>query len=735
MSHTGGAIIVGKVDDHEVKEYSDKIRALSLQEFYDLVVSKSTSKSWEAYRLEVRKKVLLEYYLNWVVSSFNKGAMQLLGNSMVKNILDTMDDTTFRVMRDRWQFPRAALVNVLIHKVRTWCVVLHVQKKGVKRHTNYGYIYGKLINKTVPVFCTLGPDMESSDGEYRNKFNTIANLMATKTSFIDLYDDIEEYVSNRTGVTYTQDYYIPPSHVGYKEVQKTIRASRLVNDIMTLAWFSAAFQTYLKILPSHTNTSYKLNMSDKSDNRFLKELSKRHGADTLVDMFNSMKYLTRSNAGNHTNYGVGVSCGQKIIPITNKGVQSIGDTSIPVWSEINILRRVTDLYLNNITSGIGAFHEWFFIYGANRHLFDNDTARTLDNSDDDTVIINSLIGLAKHGSEVKYADNNNMSDIGVCLVMECTGRTVYNIADLMNSPEYAKNTGSLYSCKARSAKHVFEVVYTLMCMYGKLGIIHGDLHLNNVTMKKSVSVDEPSEGKRHELYIIDGDVFAWRTASRNSVIIDFSRSMMIPPDSDMSATLLEQYGDNILNYYKILLPQFYSDNRETLETAVVDQFNLVYKVFAAVDMYMFSQKTLVFVSKYKKQLSTCTYIVKLMEKINKIALFYLTTAMLKHITDKTPLSKIRSPNRDILYKCFSQAIVPDISKVKAHSVYHYNTTMRYSYLEWETLPPMFKHRKIKKDGYPEYIDISDRVTPPTRRQVFNDNVEINKKVESQTFSL
>ena len=51
---------------------------------------------------------------------------------------------------------------------------------------------------------------------------------------------------------------------------------------------------------------------------------------------------------------------------------------------------------------------------------------------------------------------------------------------LINNKQIDKNIGNLLTDYESFKKYIFEIIYSLYCLNIK-GIIHGDLHLNNIT--------------------------------------------------------------------------------------------------------------------------------------------------------------------------------------------------------------------------------------------------------------
>jgi hypothetical protein len=145
-----------------------------------------------------------------------------------------------------------------------------------------------------------------------------------------------------------------------------------------------------------------------------------------------------------------------------------------------------------------------------------------------------------------------VSDNGIVVISEYVGRTVNDIAESLKSDEYNKSVGSMFSKPDEFSKYMFDVTYALLCMNSRIGIIHGDLHLNNTTIQhmfKSYIHGDSRTIKKNKfvLYIMEKDVFVFKDTGKVGTVIDFSRGFIVPPEEERE--LKESQSNRILEVF------------------------------------------------------------------------------------------------------------------------------------------------------------------------------------------
>jgi serine/threonine protein kinase len=104
---------------------------------------------------------------------------------------------------------------------------------------------------------------------------------------------------------------------------------------------------------------------------------------------------------------------------------------------------------------------------------------------------------------MQYAMNNNI----------LTNKIISIISEYAGAPLYVY-------MPLDPAAYLFQLLYAIHCMHGKLGIIHTDLHLNNILVS---SIDIAENKSLIEVYVVNNAMYFTRATYQRASIIDFSR--------------------------------------------------------------------------------------------------------------------------------------------------------------------------------------------------------------------
>jgi len=350
-----------------------------------------------------------------------------------------------------------------------------------------------------------------------------------------------------------------------------------------------------------------------------------------------------------------------------------------------------------------------------------------------------------------------MSDVAFGVLSEFVGRTFYDFLLLNDaktgSNEYIKETGYSLINYPIWAKYIFEYIYNLLSINLHLGIIHGDLHLNNGTIHPMFYREHTKITELHDkniqtfmLYILKADpqsdekiVYGFPSNQYHSCLIDFSRSMIRPSMVDLfkdnnikSASKIKLYKDGpiellnkndknifyreqvirILNLIEHHFPDFYDTNKISMEVLIYNSLEELFPLLTALDVYRFS-------SEIKKYFSNHNISVQLKQheliiKINNKAESILTGKLQKVINDpkllETPEYKTFA-NWEIINEFFPEFIVMSTyedewktskfvdlvneGKYTIIDVSLLHNKIKYSLDSYEQFPEFLKYVKIK----------------------------------------
>jgi hypothetical protein len=721
-SNSFSNLVIKKDEDvQELQEYKEMIDSMTLEEFITFTNGYSLDKSYEASKVNIRKSYINMYYKEWIESTYRDFLMDSI-NSDKDLDLDMADLINTSIKKygknmDRDSSKRMESLLFMIFEIQPLrrsdytCTVFSVKKTGSDKATNYAYLYSKIIpvtdnfqtsvsRITHEYFCT-GPNLLSADGEYRNRFTNMTTLEYVKLNYADMWDEVEEYLKNRPKVKFSQNVYLASS-IGdsyIEDFKNDINGRRYAMELLIVAWLSQGLISFLKLQNNHVDTTYNTNMFDPGDERFIAHLIEIYGIDKLKLFYWESGYITKPIKQKTTDKEAlpNPTAGQKIIPFSEEESNNVGDIRYPVWREYHILEKISDLFINRICPGIPITHDWFYISGIDKNMFNNPKLFN-------RMLISDEAGPDDSGDII-------VSDRGILIISEYVGRTVNDIASSMKSEEYRSSVGSMFSKPDEFSKYLFDITYALLCMNSKLNIIHGDLHLNNTTIQhvfKTYIHGKKNQPDKNITYVLGKEVFVFKDYGRTGTVIDFSRGFIIPAGAEY-LQLKQSQSERILNYYTLLFPEFMKSFGDKLKNKLYDDFEQVYKIFSAIDMYIHTDRLIKFTEKHE-QLQAHKKVKELIMHVNNTARHYLEVVM-ESVVNNTATSskKMKYPNYDILIKCFGDYIVTSqslkSSKTDLSDIYFYNNKIRYSLSSYDKLPPRIKYTKLKKHGEPTVMDI------------------------------
>lgn len=306
---------------------------------------------------------------------------------------------------------------------------------------------------------------------------------------------------------------------------------------------------------------------------------------------------------------------------------------------------------------------------------------------------------------IEYAkDEIIMSDVAFCVLSEFVGRTFYDFL-LINRPVegsdvYIKETGNPLKNYHIWAKYIYEIIYDLLCINMHVGVIHGDLHLNNATIHpmfyreyKDVRDLKRKNIEPYMLYVLKSHykseeevVFGFPSTQYHSCLIDFGRSIVRPSminnlkDSNIiiashiklsdegEIELLGKDDDNkfykeqvirILNILEHYFPEMYIKNKNQLELAIFQSLEELFPILTAIDIYRFTTEVTKYL-KSKKIKMNKTKQFALIKKIKSKAESIICDKLIKVINDSNllELDEYKTfANWEIINECFSDFIV------------------------------------------------------------------------------
>jgi hypothetical protein len=653
-------------------------------------------------------------------------------------------------------------------------VVFKLYDYGIKKETNYGTLFCEIYDNITPLrknlihnnsiygnitfsFYSTSPSHISCDGEYRSRFSIFNSLVSAKENFADIWNELDEYIvrakSRRQWSLYSSYFYPKLEHeYGNTDVEHAVKSEFIPVTLLIISWFHIIFDEIFHITKTHINKNYKdifLKHRD-IDINFIKAMIKKYGINRM-ELFRSSITNNRPAFSGHQNY---IQCGYKMIPLNYKEVQEPLQLRYKPWREYFISNKLNDLVINSISPNFPITLDWFYIKNSGKGLFDNksqydrmknselakDILHTLYEAQRGTYFATTnLKTVGKSSKEIRQWISNKfkrlsekidepinysieeiiMSEVTLGFASEYVGRTVADIISLtQSSTVYNSILG--YPLKENGydyfAKYMFEICYGLLCANSKLGVIHGDFHLNNATIGSLYYLqpnDLANKDKKNKVvYVLDDEFqFVFPNNGYFSCVIDFSRSIIDPARyndlKDISLPVTQKFVKDeelfrdreIRQLLRLYISLFPTKKRQENELLILfkNNFDAVFKLLTCIDLYMFTIR----LSRLLGKINTPIFkkVITLVDMLNRLSERYIASDMNYLINDpKSYGQKIidnEYPILSIIKKCF-----PEYIDGKAYKsigiitdVYVYNNPLQYSLAKYETFPDFFKYAK------------------------------------------
>ncbi len=620
--------------------------------------------------------------------------------------------------------------------------------------------------------CPSG-SMISKDGEYRSvilNWNSFQIMLKKNKKVNDIFQYIVNFfidaLKERKYILLTE-YYFPTDKFKNKYQYETeLLCSTNKIQFFCIVWFNFYYTYSFGFVSNHVNETFKILMLkyQKEDMHLFKSLWNKFSPAEIEDLRyicgNYIKsYSTELQIYNKSKLG------QKIIPLNLIEAQNFFNIEYSPWKEFLINNKVSDMVINNICGGFNLANSWFIIKNPDKRFYDNPSQADRLEKSNIAIKIAELLSQAKlytyHNINNKETEINDllmknialnnvskehitswlsnefkilynkiqndidhvkeniiMSNVSLCLITEFLGKTLYDaIFFTKQSSYYKKLVPTIFSPENHThfQKYMFQLCYNLYCLNAKLMVIHGDLHLNNMTLnsifyKKNVNV-EVQDPKI--MYIIDDDnQYIFENNFYDLCIIDFSRSIFNIQNYESFA--LDHIPYNIIGnktrfhnkQVKDLLSYLYSSKPEyaefgtSIEMAMSHHYSEYFKVLTALDLFNLTVKFIEFFknpSVMSMKVSDKASI-KLISELNKSSEYYLTTVLNKLITERNFNDvnamewPILSIIKDVFFNNHANNFTDKYDSIV--DVYNFNHKMEYSLSSMKHFPPELIEKKL-----------------------------------------
>ncbi len=505
---------------------------------------------------------------------------------------------------------------ILFDRESTVCISFRVIEHEIT--CAYAFVYGTfdtMSESFKPDLIVYGPALTSQDGEYRSHGLLWSSYEAFFTKYETVTNIVDELLCFKLDENLLQyDVDIHPAQAAQtKPIAKYIDENRLPIKLHILCWLYDYYAIHHDSQENHMNPIYKYLMHQECDLPFFEKV-----LDNLSDTeYQTMQLIDMSTVEHIKSREVQflpLKCGQKLFPLLVDEYENPGDIRFPTWAEIYITNRCSNLSLNYISPSFPFIGNWFLISQSDYYMYDNEAmrlkfehsnissriTRKLDHADalnyvDDVVVAEDF---ARMSHQIKRARTFaraklNLSPYTICLMSEFTGRTLKDSYHLSKTNSF-EASHYIFTDPENAIKFVFELIYAFYSANTRMGTIHGDPHVNNITLFQTFFHWDPQslpkwrKGHAIEAYFINNITYAFQYTGEHTVLIDFSRAFLQDRDA-----ITAEFGDEIaLDFFalqdsfmfSIVASLFPNLDKKKLNEFIVEYPSTAFKLFSVMDI-------------------------------------------------------------------------------------------------------------------------------------------------------
>jgi hypothetical protein len=487
-----------------------------------------------------------------------------------------------------------------------------------------------LANPDIPAYITVSPTFTSRDGEFRRRMLPLTSFMKSCEEYAAQLAPFEEALLQMLSASeltlYTEMFGEPNS-----AVDQTIDESRLAVLALSVALMLDLWDNRELLIAVHVFPDYAKLIAAIATPQLLE-------ASLNVPRLARDRFVSGIDVDRFS-----VISGIKLIPMFVREVNQPFDLNLGAWRELEVAKAVGDLVVSYVSPAFALFNQWSYIERTGPELFENlamheryRRSQQMDSSI--TELRNSRCALSLdcasetplepelrtyHTEELsaqlyeslEYAQSHLLvSDTTIMHSIEDVGRTLhswptYVRRDVAVPPSHL----TLFSDLGSFARLMFDYVWGAHCLHERLGVVHGDLHANNLTVywwgraewvervtKPGMAGFERKYTAAYEdpvmIYVAgprgEADSYIFPAAGISGCLIDYSRAILGPafrPRLEAGRTpqfATNFYRDQVNRVMRLLhryAPEYVAANQDAIKGAAFADFESVFRALCAVD--------------------------------------------------------------------------------------------------------------------------------------------------------
>jgi hypothetical protein len=467
-----------------------------------------------------------------------------------------------------------------------------------------------------PEYICLSPTFESRDGKYRHRLLWYKQFLEGYEALASILSPFERMLLEAIG-----DDELGIDLLFYPGDEKKSRgdatgpvsysdSTRLGVKALAAALAVDALQAKSGTLQNHASEKYVTVM------RALHE--------RCAEAFSSYTLKTRDALAvfiaGKSDQPFRTQCGQKLIPLTVRESLQVNDINFAPWREVWVSQRATDLVVNGVAPMFPIYNNWTYLDGVDQSLFENKVMHERYDRSAQAEAVNESLrqARAKIGRSVDtdyrmgqldahvydamtYAqDFVLLTDLAMCSTSEYVGMTVRTMPDIVRrSTAVAPSYLRMYEDPALQARYLFDLCYGAHVLHTRVGAVHADLHLNNMTVFQHEH--QYTNGRERFTnptiaYIAgprgEADTYVFPHDGWFASLIDFSRAILGPAARPQivaesgEAFASGFYRSQVSRALRVLhfyVPGFVAKNQEKIKGLLLAEPDTMFSVLTAVD--------------------------------------------------------------------------------------------------------------------------------------------------------
>lgn len=579
-------------------------------------------------------------FVEWVYETYRDQLHlgDLEGSRKYRAFLDSMDISTFplsgatrvqsfHIIKFGYPMRRAGYVTA------AFAVRVFAPGSTTRQHeAYYAYAYwprqagAKRVSEE-PEYICLSPTFESRDGEYRHRFIWFKQFWEGYEANASLLSKVEERLlelirEDEIGIDLI---FFPGDESGQKAVRNAAvtyaDGARLGLKALVAIMATEAPQIRNQTMQRHSTPEYVAVM----------EILHSKCRDLFGEVSVSdprFAVFVAGKAGQFTR----TQCGQKLMPLTVRESIQVGDVHFAPWRETWVAQRATDLVVNGVAPMFPIYGNWAYLDGVDRSLFEN---RAMHHRYDQSLkaegVAESLrqarVQAARAGADSDYRmgqldahiyesleyaqDFVLLTDLAMCATSEYVGITMWSVPEIARrashaSPAYLR----AYSEPAVQARYLFDLCYGAHALHSRLGVVHSDLHVNNMTLHELGNQYSSSIAEKNTVsyqprftnpviaYALAGDeageaaTYVFPHDGWFATLIDFSRAILGPEARPMiaaesgeafAAGYYRDQASRALRALHFYVPAYVEKHQEKIKGLLYTNYDALFRVMTAID--------------------------------------------------------------------------------------------------------------------------------------------------------